>query len=200
MQLITKRKKISNKDIELVKNLYKPCKIAVEYLGNKQGMLLSIEKVSKLCKEHEKQTGIHYDIYFYTRPDIYFCKPLLINSFINQYTDTDLNNVNLPEKYIFCANSCFNRLQVMDPRYIPESDLVWFSNFSMNTCPIIQSKSDNLCIAMNYVYANHFYIERCETQDFKCKFSIKPYLYKLLPYFLVQKKMEKYKRKGFKNV
>lgn len=77
--------------------------------------------------------------------------------FLDLYrTHPELSHVHLPKEYLFLASSAFNRLPVMDMRYLGEADIVWFG--SVPRCP----GAEILHIAINYILFRDFTLRRSE--------------------------------------
>lgn len=154
-------KTISDLDKLKISQIYLPKKILIEEQIYQHGASISLDKVSKLREEYEKENNIKYDYIIYTRPDIFFIKPLKINKYISLYkNDPELKNLDLPNKHIFCGNNMFTRMNVADPRYVNECDLIWFCKFS-SKYPVLEK--DSLLIPINYKLYFDFIIYRANT-------------------------------------
>lgn len=101
-------------------------------------MLQTMFGVNNIRKEYEKENSINYDWIIWTRPDILFLSELRIDSYIKTYEDAqngiginngDLAGLNIPYDAMFCGNNIFGRphLNLIDPRAIPERDMIWFA-------------------------------------------------------------------------
>ena len=150
--------KLTDADILKIKQSYKPKVISIEHLGLENGRTITMKKVQELCSKYEIENNIKYDYYIQTRPDIMFLSALLIETYTVPYMQlAELKPFPLPERYTFVATSAFQRFPFMDPRYIPENDIVWFSN------SIIDKKEKNLLIIpINYILNKDFIMLRSD--------------------------------------
>ena len=155
-----KNKDISKEDILLISKLYNPKKITIDIQQDGEGGLDSIKRGCDLRESYEKENNIKYDYIIYTRPDILFLSPLKIDDYISSYLNNpELKNINLPDNHIFCAHNMFTRMNVADPRYINESDLIWFCKFNTKT-PLLEK--DSVIIPINYKLYKDFIIQRSD--------------------------------------
>lgn len=132
---------------DTLKNVYKiynPKKLLVESQGadtQKGAMdwqIYTMLSVQKLRQEYEKENNINYDWVIWTRPDILFLSEFRIDSYIKTYEDAhqclginnwELREIDTPYDAMFCGNNIFGRphLNLIDPRGIPERDIIWFA-------------------------------------------------------------------------
>lgn len=135
---------VTDATIKTIYKLYNPKKLLIESQENEpnkaphEWMLHTIFGVNNLRKEYEQENNINYDWIIWTRPDILFLSELRIDSYIKTYTDAhngiginngDLRGFDIPYDAIFCGNNIFGRphLNLIDPRAIPERDMIWFA-------------------------------------------------------------------------
>lgn len=156
-------KKVLQKDIDEVLQIYKPKKFLMETLRQDRGTHISISKSQELAREYAKEQNITYDYTLMLRPDLYFHNPLNLNLYIKWYEANDemAKYYPLPPKHIFTAHNIFGRMPIADPRYICEGDLLWFGNFNplpTNACSSMQY----MVIPINYKLYIDFFLQRVD--------------------------------------
>ncbi|MBD5165671.1 MAG: hypothetical protein HDT10_07650, partial [Helicobacter sp.] len=152
-------KKLKLKDIENIKEVYKPKRIVIDSLGDKHGAKFSKEKVVQLVTDYENENGMKYDYYLSTRMDILYMSPLKINTYIDLYENGKVAKLKLLERHTFVAFNPFVRMPVIDMRYINEGDIIYFSNFCFKEirpecCP------NNFIILINYRLFQDYFLQR----------------------------------------
>ena len=153
---------LTEKVQDAIKDIYKPKKICVEHLNLQNGMKASIANVNGLCMEYAKENNIQYDFYIYTRPDITFLSPMVIERYMVPYTKSEeLKDFQLPDKFLFVGSSEFQRFPFIDPRHIAEGNIIWFTNFEEPIYPI--GKSEVLKIPIDYILYKDFTFQRTDT-------------------------------------
>lgn len=162
-------KKLEPKDIEKVKQIYRPKQICIESLTQERGSELSLLKCQELARIYAKEQNLHYDYTLVTRPDLYFQTPLHLNTYIDFYTQNeDMKWLGLAQKHIFSASNFFARMPIADPRYFCEGDLLFFGNF--NPLPFCAAQNDKEALVIGIDYRLHidFFLQRV---DFKVGFD-----------------------------
>ena len=162
-------KKVSECDLEFVKSHYKPTAFSIEKMTVEHGLKLSMETVDNLRRKYENAAeGIKvYDWIIMTRPDILFNKPFRIAPYIDIYSETGaLAGLGIPDDVILTAHNSFTWLDVADPRYVCESDLIWFAkpNAILNRFDNCISGvfGKNKMILLNYILFRDYHIIRSE--------------------------------------
>lgn len=183
--------KLSEEDLEFVKEHYTPVEFFVEEQSDGKAMNYSMTAVNRLRIENSQKNQVEYDWVIMTRPDILFFTPFVPQSYIETYFNTDLDNVAVPEDCLFVGNNLFGRMNVADPRFVCEWDLIWFSRPDAMQGPIEMMKMK--MVPIKYQMNKDFKIKRkdlCNTHKAKKK-CWRLELLKLLPYFLVEKEIKR---------
>lgn len=162
-------KKLEAKDIEKLRQIYKPKALLIETLLQDRGGGISLLKSQELARTYAKEQNLHYDYTLVTRADLYFQTPLHLNTFIDFYTTNEtMQKFALPQKHIFSASNFFARMPVADARYFCEGDLLCFGNFNpLNFCSS-QNDKEALVIGIDYRLHIDFFLQRV---DFKVGFD-----------------------------
>ena len=119
--------KLSDDDLQFIKENYKPNVLAIEEQTDGKAIQYTMTAVNNLRISYSMQNNINYDWVIMTRPDILFLAPFLPDKYIETYYNTDLCNVPVPFNSLFVGNNILGRMNVADPRYVCEWDLIWFS-------------------------------------------------------------------------
>ncbi|TXE89751.1 hypothetical protein FPD38_00620 [Campylobacter volucris] len=141
-------------------NLYNPKEILVENLKpGKHGWYDTKYQVRYIRKNYEKDNLFKYDVYLYTRPDLLFLTPLIIDDYLSFSKSF---NFDIPE--MFLAHSSFSRMPIAHPFHITEGDLLYFTTdsdlFIPNPNIYYGTISNILSIPINYLLYRDFLIWR----------------------------------------
>ena len=184
-------KPLSDKDIEYIKNKYQPTALIIDNaVADKKLVLESQTSVKNLYEKYRKEHNINYDFVLVTRPDIFFARPLVIDDYVNWYRgnqpkEFEVLKIKLPEKVIFAGGSGFNFINIADPRFIGEADLLYFTKGDTLPNDINQDMVTGgyTNIRINYILNKDFFMCRANklgTRDrhFRkyCKVRTKPTL------------------------
>lgn len=136
-------KVLTEKDIELVKQIYNPKKLLIEpQLEYEEKIIIevidsirrsirgclnasyTIYKTNELRKEYEKENNIKYDWVIHTRPDVAFNSSFRLDDFLSVY---EKYGINIPDNALFHACNPFQRGKIQDPRLIVGTDIIYFA-------------------------------------------------------------------------
>lgn len=149
-----KNKKINQEDIQKIKQVYLPKKIIIDKSINKHGAKISMTAVKVLREEYERDNSIEYDWIIETRPDIEFTSNLIIDDYINTFSQPELKNNGFTyANSVFCGNNIFNRLNIAVPGLIAEGDIIYFFK------PDVNRENCNY-IPIKYFLFQDFHLER----------------------------------------
>jgi hypothetical protein len=190
--------KVSEDDIQFIKTHYSPKDFLIEEQTPEKIRGYSMNAVQELRKRYETKETVKYDWCIMTRPDIFFCTPFLVDSYIETYeTHPEMQHFGIPKDYLFAANNLFGRMNVADPRGVCEADLIWFGKSEMISC----TEKPQGTIPVKYILFKDFLIVRTDTvipMDGKPLTKLTRIIYKIgfeflkiLPYHFVHRKIEK---------
>lgn len=173
--------KVSDGDIGFIRKNYKPRELAIERLGAAHGLNLSIAGVNRLRREYEQKTGSEYEWVISTRPDLLFKTPFLVDDYVKEYDGPLSQNIKLTDDALFVANNIFGRMNVSDPRYVAECDLLMFgkgdASLLMLNNKIPESFSDVRQIPIKYHLWKDFELCRAQSERPEAR---KPVRFRLL--------------------
>jgi len=168
---------VTEDTLKNVYKLYNPKKLLVESQdpntekGAMEWMMHTMLGVQELRKEYEKENNINYDWIIWTRPDILFLSEFRIDSYIKTYEDAHNGIVNLelrkfdtPYDALFCGNNIFGRpdLNLIDPREVPERDLIWFAKPDVPP----PRASNAMTISLHYRLGSDFVVVRSNNRTY----------------------------------
>lgn len=186
-------KKLTPAQHTLFEKIYKPKVWLIETQTEGKRAHYSRDCVNNARKKYEKGHDIQYDWVIMTRPDILFHTDFRIDEYIRTYQDEELKYNPIPKDFVLVGHSGFTRRNVIDSRYVCESDLVWFGRPEAMPHPKFDKPKS---IILNYQLYRDFDLCRFDMNiPQKRRKKWKYFLYSLIPYALVHKKMKKHEAK-----
>ena len=122
-------KLVSEDDKKFIIEKYNPIKLKIEEQTPDKTKRYTLDSVNKMRIDYQNQNSIDYKWILYTRPDILFVKPFVLDYFVLPYTnDEELRNIKkMPKDAMFCASNLFARIPIADPDCVTCWDLIWFN-------------------------------------------------------------------------